>query len=151
MTEADSASAIWSRRATEVARRRATWTHSASDVVSAGRGGMRAGIGRQWYRSRVEDDIISRADWRGRSARCKVLRTMTAPRRAFLRMLALGTGALAACRQKVAQLPSLLGAPVSGYGERSPFVHAARQTAEATRTPEQASSLTPLAEGRPTD
>ena len=61
-------------------------------------------------------------------------------------MLALGTGALTACRQKVAQLPSLLGAPVSGYGARSPFVHAARQTAEASRTPEQASSLTPLAD-----
>lgn len=71
---------------------------------------------------------------------------MTAHRRGFLRLLALGSGALAACRQKAAQLPSLLGAPVSGYGERSPFVHSARQTAEATRTPEQASSLTPLAD-----
>src|SRR5438876_3054695 len=72
---------------------------------------------------------------------------MSAPRRAFLRMLALGTGALAACRQKAAeQLPSLLGAPVSQYGDRSPFVHAARQFAETTRTPEQASSLTPLAD-----
>jgi sulfane dehydrogenase subunit SoxC len=71
---------------------------------------------------------------------------MTASRRAFVRMVALGSGMLAACRQKAAQLPSLLGAPVSGYGERSPFVHAARQTAEATRTPEQASSLTPLAD-----
>lgn len=71
---------------------------------------------------------------------------MTAPRRAFLRMLALGSGALAACRQKAAQLPSLLGAPVSGYGGRSPFVRAVRQTAETTRTPEQASSLTPLAD-----
>ena len=75
---------------------------------------------------------------------------MTAHRRAFLRLLALGSGALAACRQKAAEtaakLPSLLGAPVSTYGERSPFVKAARQFAETTRTPEQASSLTPLAD-----
>jgi len=61
--------------------------------------------------------------------------------------MALGTGALTACRAKTpAPLPSLLGAPVSQYGERSPFVHAMRQTAEQTRTPEQASSLTPLAD-----
>src|SRR5262249_25586167 len=72
---------------------------------------------------------------------------MSAPRRAFLRLLALGSGALAACRAKSpAALPSLLGAPVSPYGERSSFVHAMRQTAEQTRTPEQASSLTPLAD-----
>jgi len=61
--------------------------------------------------------------------------------------MALGTGALTACRAKApAPLPSLLGAPVSRYGERSPFVHAVRQPAEQSRTPEQASSLTPLAE-----
>src|SRR6266508_1573781 len=71
---------------------------------------------------------------------------MSAHRRAFLKLLALGSGALAACRQKAAQLPSLLGAPVRPYGDRSPFVHAVRQTAETTRTPEQASSLTPLAD-----
>ena len=72
---------------------------------------------------------------------------MSAPRRAFLRVLALGSGALTACRAKApAQPPSLLGAPVSPYGQRSTFVHAMRQPAEQTRTPEQASSLTPLAD-----
>lgn len=53
---------------------------------------------------------------------------------------------LAACRQKAAQLPSLLGRPISPYGERSPFVQAKRLMFEATRTPEQAASLTPLAD-----
>jgi len=73
---------------------------------------------------------------------------ITAPRRAFLRLLALGSGALAACTAKPpAQPPSLLGAPVSPYGDRSPFVRAARQAADpSTRTPEQAASLTPLAD-----
>jgi len=68
-------------------------------------------------------------------------------RRAFLRLLALGSGALAACRAKApAPVQSLLGAPISPYGERSPFVQSARQTFESTRTPEQAASLTPLAD-----
>jgi sulfane dehydrogenase subunit SoxC len=72
---------------------------------------------------------------------------MSAPRRAFLRLLAFGGGFAAACRAKApAPLPSLLGAPVSPYGERSSFVHAVRQSAEQSRTPEQASSLTPLAD-----
>jgi sulfane dehydrogenase subunit SoxC len=72
---------------------------------------------------------------------------MSAPRRAFLRLLALGSGALAACRAKApAPLQSLLGAPISPYGERSPFVHAVRQSFDQSRTPEQAASLTPLAD-----
>src|SRR5689334_21229209 len=72
---------------------------------------------------------------------------MTAPRRTFLQLLAFGGGFAAASRAKApAPLPSLLGAPVSPYGERSSFVHSMRQTAEQTRTPEQASSLTPLAD-----
>jgi sulfane dehydrogenase subunit SoxC len=72
---------------------------------------------------------------------------MSSPRRAFLQTLALGTGALTACRAKTPPpLPSFLGAPVSQYGERSPFVHAVRQASERSRTPEQASSLTPLAD-----
>jgi len=70
----------------------------------------------------------------------------SAPRRTFLRLLALGSGALAACRQKAAQLPSLLGAPISAYGERSPFVRSVRHVFENNRTPEQAASLTPLAD-----
>ena len=73
---------------------------------------------------------------------------MTSPRRAFLRLLALGSGALAACKAKPpAQPQSLLGAPVSPYGDRSPFVRAVRQAADSSsRTPEQAASLTPLAD-----
>jgi sulfane dehydrogenase subunit SoxC len=74
------------------------------------------------------------------------MRVMRSPRRAFLRLLALGSGALAACRQKAAQLPSLLGAPISQYGERSSFVRSVRQVFESNRTPEQAASLTPLAD-----
>ncbi len=71
---------------------------------------------------------------------------MSAPRRAFLQLLAFGSGALAACRAKApAPLPSFLGAPVSPYGERSPYVRAVRQSLD-TRTPEQAVSLTPLAD-----
>src|SRR5688572_30337151 len=38
-----------------------------------------------------------------------------------------------------------LGKPLSGYGERSPFVKSARATRQ-TRTPEAGSSSTPLAE-----
>src|SRR5262245_37320523 len=73
---------------------------------------------------------------------------MKPPRRAFLQTLALGTGALSACRAKTPPpQPSFLGAPISPYGERSPFVHSQRQVSErVTRTPEQASSLTPLAD-----
>jgi sulfane dehydrogenase subunit SoxC len=63
-------------------------------------------------------------------------------------MLALGSGALAACKGKSpAQPPSLLGAPISQYGNRSPYVRAVRQAADpSSRTPEQAASLTPLAD-----
>src|SRR5262249_19189954 len=72
---------------------------------------------------------------------------MSAPRRAFLRLLALGSGALAACRAKApAPPPSLLGSPISTYGDRSPCVHTARLASDRSRTPEQASSLTPLAD-----
>jgi sulfane dehydrogenase subunit SoxC len=72
---------------------------------------------------------------------------MTSPRRTFLRLLAFGSGFAAACRAKApAPLPSLLGAPISPYGERSTFVHAMRQISDRSRTPEQASSLTPLAD-----
>src|SRR5215510_5130812 len=72
---------------------------------------------------------------------------MSSPRRAFLQTLALGTGALTACRAKTPPpQPSFLGAPISPYGERSPFVHSQRQTSDRSRTPEQASSLTPLAD-----
>jgi sulfane dehydrogenase subunit SoxC len=67
-------------------------------------------------------------------------------RRAFLRLAALASGAAAACRRSGPEpLPSLLGAPVRPYGERSPAVHSARLL-EAGRTPEQADSLTPLAD-----
>src|SRR5437762_11549847 len=73
--------------------------------------------------------------------------SMNSPRRTFLRLLALGGGALTACRAKApAPLPSLLGAPISPYGERSTFVHGVRQSSDRSRTPEQASSLTPLAD-----
>ncbi len=65
-------------------------------------------------------------------------------RRRFLEMSALG-GTLAACKPaaKVEEkLPSRLGKPVSGYGERAPSETAVRWM-RTTRTPEQASSMTP--------
>jgi sulfane dehydrogenase subunit SoxC len=67
-------------------------------------------------------------------------------RRRFLQALsAAGSGLLAACRSQpaVPQLPSLLGAPISTYGQRSPYEKAARLLPQ-TLTPEQASSRTPL-------
>jgi hypothetical protein len=80
---------------------------------------------------------------------------MIRPRRAFLQLLALGSGALAACRAKApAPLPSFLGAPISPYGERSPFVHAVRQAVRPhadARSRRRASprSPTPTASSRP--
>jgi sulfane dehydrogenase subunit SoxC len=59
--------------------------------------------------------------------------------------MAAAGGAFAACRSGPQPLPSLLGAPVRQYGERSPYVHAERLL-EAGRTPEAANSLTPLAD-----
>jgi sulfane dehydrogenase subunit SoxC len=62
-------------------------------------------------------------------------------RRQALRLgAALGGGVLAG-----AEDPRSLGKPLSGYGERSPFVKAARATRQS-RTPEAGSSSTPLAE-----
>lgn len=68
-------------------------------------------------------------------------------RRWFLRALTAASGAvLAACRGTTADpspQPSLLGAPISRYGTRSPFETAGRQLAQTT-TLEEASSRTPL-------
>ncbi|MGE5242780.1 MAG: sulfite dehydrogenase [Betaproteobacteria bacterium] len=72
-------------------------------------------------------------------------RAFDASRRTFLRLLAAAGGAAAACRSGPEPLPSLLGAPIRPYGERSPFVRAVRLL-EPGRTPEQADSLTPLAD-----
>ncbi len=72
-------------------------------------------------------------------------RALGASRRTFLRLLAAASGVVAACRSEPAPPPGFLGAPVRRYGERSPFVHAARLL-ESGRTPEQADSLTPLAD-----
>lgn len=71
--------------------------------------------------------------------------TVAAGRRRFLRALTAASGAAAvACRsQSPAQPPSLLGAPISPYGQRSPFEKSARLLPQ-TLTPEQASSRTPL-------
>ena len=71
-------------------------------------------------------------------------------RRKFLRLTAAVGGALAACSDSgetppAAEAPSRLGAPVSAYGERSKFERAVRQM-PPTKTPEEASSLTPLAD-----
>jgi sulfane dehydrogenase subunit SoxC len=65
-------------------------------------------------------------------------------RRRFLEVSALG-GTLAACKTgaKVEEpAPSRLGKPVSAYGERAPSEKATRWI-RTTRTPEQASSMTP--------
>lgn len=67
-------------------------------------------------------------------------------RRWFLKLGAALGAALAACRpsqQPQPAPPSLLGGPVSPYGARSPFEKAVRVMRE-TRTPQEASSLTPL-------
>jgi len=74
---------------------------------------------------------------------------METSRRLFLRAAAAVSGAIAAaCRGGAPQpqpQPSLLGAPVSRYGERAPFEKAARLLSQTT-TPEEASSRTPLGE-----
>src|SRR6185436_2458385 len=53
---------------------------------------------------------------------------------------ALGSGLLARAEE-----PGKLGKPLSGYGERSPFVKSARATRQS-KTPEAGSSSTPLAD-----
>src|SRR5690349_16817738 len=50
---------------------------------------------------------------------------------------------LAGCKRTPAPEPTLLGKPVSGYGERSTFEVASRALPD-TRYPEAASSRTPL-------
>lgn len=62
-------------------------------------------------------------------------------RRQLLLGSALGGGFLAR-----GEAPRSLGKPLSGYGERSAFVKAARTT-RVTKTPEAGSSATPLADG----
>jgi len=66
-------------------------------------------------------------------------------RRRFLHTLtATSAAAMAACGEPPpADTPSLLGGPVSAYGQRSPLEQSARRVAETT-TPEEASSRTPL-------
>ena len=66
-------------------------------------------------------------------------------RRSFLGALsAAGATVLAACRgQTTKEPPTLLGAPVKPYGDRSPLERAARRIAD-TSTPEAAASRTPL-------
>ncbi len=72
-------------------------------------------------------------------------------RRAFLGASALAGAALNACKTQVTDAPetssgpSLLGAPVRRYGERSPFETVTRGVRD-TQTPEAASSRTPLDE-----
>src|SRR6266496_1340837 len=70
-------------------------------------------------------------------------------RRWFLRLGAVWSAALAACRSNmtgsVALEPRALGAPVSAYGIRSRFEKAARFFNRDTKVPlEEASSRTPL-------
>ncbi|MEX2263644.1 MAG: sulfite dehydrogenase [Bryobacteraceae bacterium] len=68
-------------------------------------------------------------------------------RRKFLKLGAALTGGLSACKQSApdaaSEEPSRLGKPISAYGERSPYEKAARMLPD-TRTPEAASSRTPL-------
>lgn len=68
-------------------------------------------------------------------------------RRWFLRLSAAWSAALVACTSKRQPTPepSALGAPVSGYGARSPFEHSARYFNQNTKVPlEEAASRTPL-------
>lgn len=70
-------------------------------------------------------------------------------RRWFLRLGGLLAAAVAACRRSApapAEPPSMLGKPVSAYGERSPFEKTVRLARSNTATPEAAASLTPLQE-----
>ncbi|MEO7649830.1 MAG: sulfite dehydrogenase [Bryobacteraceae bacterium] len=68
-------------------------------------------------------------------------------RRRVLQFGAALTGALTACKKQDAPVedtgPNRLGKAVSGYGERSPFVQTQRKS-RTTKTPEAASSQTPL-------
>ena len=70
-------------------------------------------------------------------------------RRGFLALTAALGAAFGACGggedAAPAEGPSRLGAPVSGYGERSSFEKSARYMGQ-TKTPEQSASLTPLEE-----
>jgi len=69
-------------------------------------------------------------------------------RRGFLALTAALGAAFGACgggEDAPTEAPSRLGAPVSGYGERSRFETSRRYMAQ-TKTPEQAASLTPLEE-----
>lgn len=72
---------------------------------------------------------------------------MESSRRWFLRALSAAGGALAAaCRGGTpdpSPAPSLLGAPISRYGQRSPYEKSSRLLSQTT-TPEEASSRTPL-------
>ena len=72
---------------------------------------------------------------------------MESSRRWFLRALTAAGGAVAAACRRAAPdpepAPSLLGGPISRYGERSPFEKATRLLSQTT-TPEEASSRTPL-------
>src|SRR5919106_676305 len=71
---------------------------------------------------------------------------MKSSRRWFLRASAALSGAVvAACRGKAPEAPpSLLGRPISAYGERSPHEKAARLVSTQTTYLEAASSRTPL-------
>ncbi|MEZ5362799.1 MAG: sulfite dehydrogenase [Bryobacterales bacterium] len=75
--------------------------------------------------------------------------TPDSSRRKFLALTA--TSALAACSKQESETaqeaPSRLGAPVSAYGGRSPHENATRLR-PSTPTPEEASSLTPLADSQ---
>lgn len=67
-------------------------------------------------------------------------------RRRWLGLTAALSAGMAGCQRSAREAdsgPSLLGKPVSGYGERSPFDTAARALPD-TRTPENAASRTPL-------
>lgn len=69
---------------------------------------------------------------------------MKSSRRWFLRAAAaVSSAVVAACRTTPAPAPSMLGAPVRRYGERSPFEKSARTLSQRTYA-EEASSRTPL-------
>ena len=70
-----------------------------------------------------------------------------ADRRRFLKLGAVIGGALTSCTatKQAEEEPSALGRPVSRYGERSPYEKTGRLVPD-TKTPEAASSRTPLAD-----
>ena len=70
---------------------------------------------------------------------------MPTTRRWFLASVGAVTAALAAWRSAAMAQVRALGAPVSGYGNRSRFERALR-IFPVTRTPEATGSLTPLRE-----